>query len=113
MVDVSRLSTLSPQTVSAYLMKANSFRQAGEYEKALSYYRVLLKSDADNADFRFLYGKTLMEMGRTQAAMECLQRAKDLGHENAKRELDRLSEKQTKKSGFNFLRFWRRGAEGP
>lgn len=107
-VDVSRLATLSPQTVSAYLMKANSFRQAREYEKALSYYRVLLKSDPDNADFRFLYGKTLMEMGRTQAAVECLQRAKELGHESAGRELERLAEKQTKKPGLHFLRFWRR-----
>jgi tetratricopeptide (TPR) repeat protein len=112
-VDVSRLSTLSPQTVSAYLMKANSFRQSGEYEKALSYYRVLLKSDPDNADFRFLYGKTLLEMGRSQAAVECLQRAKELGHESAQRELDRLAEKQTKKPGLHFLRFWRRNAEAP
>jgi tetratricopeptide (TPR) repeat protein len=111
-VDVSRLSTLSPQTVSAYLVKANSFRQNGEYEKALSYYRVLLKSDPDNADFRYLYGKTLMEMGRTQAAVECLQRAKELGHESATRELERLTEKQTSKPGLHFLRFWRR-SDGP
>jgi len=112
-VDVSRLATLSPQTVSAYLMKANSFRQNGEHEKALSYYRVLLKSDPDNADFRFLYGKTLMEMGRTQAAAECLQRAKELGHESAGRELDRFTEKQTRKGGLQFLRFWRRESQAP
>jgi len=111
-VDVAKLSALSPQTISAYLMKANSLRQSGEHEKALSYYRVLLKSDPDNADYRFLYGKTLMEMGRVQPARECFERARELGHENAARELEQLEQQQTKKPALAFLQFWRR-AESP
>lgn len=107
-VDVAKLSALSPQTISAYLMKANSLRQSGEHEKALSYYRVLLKSDPDNADYRFLYGKTLLEMGRTQPARECLERARELGHENAAHELEQLENRETKKPALAFLQFWRR-----
>lgn len=107
-VDVTKLSVLSPQTISAYLMKANSLRQSGEHEKALSYYRVLLKSDPDNADYRFLYGKTLIEMGRIQPARECLERARELGHENAARELEQLDEREVKKPALGFLQFWRR-----
>lgn len=107
-VDVSRLSELSPQTISAYLMKANALRQSGDHEKALSYYRVLLKSAPDNADYRFLYGKTLMEMGRTQLARECFERARELGHDNAARELEALDCQQAKKAGRSLLHFWRR-----
>jgi hypothetical protein len=107
-VDVTKLSALSPQTVSAYLMKANSLRQSGEHEKALSYYRVLLKSDPDNADYRFLYGKTLIEMGRIQPARECLERARELGHENAAHELEQLEDRAAKKPALAFLQFWRR-----
>ena len=107
-VDVAKLSALSPQTISAYLMKANALRQSSEHEKALSYYRVLLKSDPDNADYRFLYGKTLMEMGRVQSARECFERARELGHENAARELEQLEQRQTKKPALAFLQFWRR-----
>jgi len=107
-VDVTKLSALSPQTVSAYLMKANSLRQSGEHEKALSYYRVLLKSDPDNADYRFLYGKTLIEMGRIQPARECLERARELGHENAAHELEQLESRTAKKPALAFLQFWRR-----
>jgi hypothetical protein len=106
-VDVTKLSALSPQTISAYLMKANALRQAGDYEKALSYYRVLLKSDPDNADYRFLYGKTLIEMGRIQPARECLERARELGHENAAHELEKLENRETKKPGLRFFRLLR------
>jgi tetratricopeptide (TPR) repeat protein len=107
-VDVAKLSALSPQTISAYLMKANSLRQTGEHEKALSYYRVLLKSDPDNADYRFLYGKTLLEMGRVQPARECLERARELGHENAAHELEQWENREAKKPALAFLQFWRR-----
>jgi tetratricopeptide (TPR) repeat protein len=107
-VDVAKLSALSPQTISAYLMKANSLRQSAEHEKALSYYRVLLKSDPDNADYRFLYGKTLLEMGRIPAARECLERARELGHENAAHELEQLENREVKKPALAFLQFWRR-----
>jgi len=107
-VDASKLSALSPQTISAYLMKANSLRQSGDHEKALSYYRVLLKADPDNADYRFLYGKTLIEMGRIQPARECFERASELGHENAAHELERLENREAKKPALGFLQFWRR-----
>jgi hypothetical protein len=107
-VDTSKLSALSPQMISAYLMKANSLRQDGDHEKALSYYRVLLRADPDNADYRFLYGKTLMEMGRIQTARECFERARELGHENAAHELVRLENREAKKPALGFLQFWRR-----
>jgi len=106
-VDVTKLSALSPQTISAYLMKANALRQAGDFEKALSYYRVLLKSDPDNADYRFLYGKALLEMGRVQQAREYLERARELGHENATYELEKLENRETKKPGLRFFRLLR------
>ena len=112
-VDVAKLSALSPQTISAYLMKANALRQSGEHEKALSYYRVLLKSDPDNPDYRFLYGKTLMEMGRIQPARECFERARQLGHENAARELEQLENRELKKPTLGFLQFWRRTTSAP
>lgn len=106
-VDVTKLSALSPQTISAYLMKANALRQAGDYEKALSYYRVLLKSDPDNPDYRFLYGKALLEMGRIPQAREYLERARELGHENAAYELEKLESRGTKKSGLRFFKLLR------
>jgi len=109
-VDVAKLATLSPQTISAYLMKANALRQSGEHEKATSYYRVLLKSDPDNPDYRFLYGKTLMEMGRVQPARECLERARELGHENAAHELEQLEKRKAWKPARAFLHFLHRTA---
>lgn len=109
-VDVAKLATLSPQTISAYLMKANALRQSGEHEKATSYYRVLLKSDPDNPDYRFLYGKTLMEMGRVQPARECFERARELGHENAAHELEQLEKRKARKPARAFLHFLHRTA---
>jgi hypothetical protein len=49
-----------------------------------------------------------MEMGRVQSARECFERARELGHENAARELEQLEQRQTKKPALAFLQFWRR-----
>jgi tetratricopeptide (TPR) repeat protein len=88
--DNSRLEPLSQHTISEYLLNANSLRYRGEYERAVGYFIILIKNDPQNADYRFLLGRTYEEMGRIQSAINSYQQAQNLGHDRAGVEVSRL-----------------------
>jgi tetratricopeptide (TPR) repeat protein len=88
--DNSRLEPLSQHTISEYLLNANSLRYRGEYERAVGYFIILIKNDPQNADYRFLLGRTYEEMGRIQSAINSYQQAQNLGHDRAGGEVSRL-----------------------
>ena len=97
-----------PSRVTEVLLKGNGYRRSGDHAKALICYQELVDMDAANADFRFLLGKTLLELGQAAAAAEALSRAKELGHDGARKELEQLKAAGHRPDGpLGFLRFWK------
>lgn len=97
-----------PSRITEVLLRANGYRRSGDNPKALICYQELVDMDPSNADFRFLLGKTLIELGQGEQAMEALLRAKELGHDGAEKELEALKRSgQRPKAALGFLRFWK------
>ena len=97
-----------PARVTDILLRANGYRRSGEHAKALICYQELVDMDPGNADFRFLLGKTLMELGPREDAVQAFTRAKELGHEVAGKELEQLSQSGNgNRRPLIFLRFWK------
>jgi hypothetical protein len=97
-----------PSRITEVLLRANGYRRSGDHPKALICYQELVDMDASNADFRFLLGKTLIELGQGEQAMEALLRAKELGHDGAEKELEALKRSGHRpKAALGFLRFWK------
>jgi len=94
--------------ITEVLLQGNGYRRSGNHSKALTCYQELVDMDANNADFRFLLAKTLLMLGREDEAIEAFMRAKELGHEGAKKELDELKAAGVRaKKPLGFLRFWK------
>jgi len=85
-----RLARLSEHAISGYLLNANALRRAGEFERAIGIYNILIKHDPRNSDYHFLLGRTLVEMGRWEAARQAFRSAQNLGHEAAAVEIAHL-----------------------
>jgi len=97
-----------PARVTDILLRGNGFRRSGEHAKALICYQELVDMDPSNADFRFLLGKTLMELGQHDPAVEAFARAKELGHDGAVKELEALRRSGARsRRPLGFLRFWK------
>jgi hypothetical protein len=97
-----------PARITDILLRGNGHRRAGEHAKALICYQELVDMDPGNPDFRFLLGKTLLELGQVDQATEALARAKELGHEGAAKEMDNLRRSGVRsRRAFGFLRFWK------
>lgn len=97
-----------PSRITELLLRGNSYRRNGEHAKALICYQELADMDPANADFRFLLGKTLLALGQREAGTEALTRARELGHEGARAELQALQPTATRtRRPLSFLRFWR------
>ena len=97
-----------PSRVTDVLLRANGYRRSGDHAKALIGYQELVDIDPGNADFRFLLGKTLLELGQQEDAAAALQRAKELGHEGAAKELEQLGHSgHRSRKPLGFLRFWK------
>ena len=97
-----------PARITEILLRGNSYRRSADHAKALICYQELVDMDPSNADFRFLLGKTLIELGQQSAALEALNRAKELGHDGARKELEAMkSATQRGRSPLGFLRFWK------
>lgn len=97
-----------PSRVTDILLRANGYRRGGEHAKALICYQELVDIDPGNADFRFLLGKTLMELGQREDALQALTRAKELGHDGAGKELEQVSQSGNgNRRPLSFLRFWK------
>ena len=98
-----------PSRITAILLQGNAFRRSGNHVKALTAYQELADMDPSNPDFRFLMGKALMELGRGEEAMGALARAKELGHEGARKEMETLkAQGHRPREPLGFLRFWKR-----
>jgi len=97
-----------PSRITDILLRGNGYRRSGDHAKALICYQELMDMDPANADFRFLLGKTLLELGQHDQAVEALARAKELGHEGAAKELVGLKRSGVKaRRPLGFLRFWK------
>ncbi len=97
-----------PSRVTDILLRGNGYRRSGDHAKALICYQELVDMDPGNADFRFLLGQTLQELGQREDAVAALQRAKELGHEGAAKELEQLSRSGNRhRKPLGFLRFWK------
>jgi hypothetical protein len=97
-----------PARVTEVLLRANGYRRSGDHAKALLCYQELVDMDPSNADFRFLLGKTFVELGQQEEAIEALQRAKELGHDGAEKELEDLKRTGHRpKAALGFLKFWK------
>lgn len=97
-----------PARITDVLLRGNSFRRTGDHAKALICYQELVDMDPGNADFRFLLGKTLLELGQHNQGVDALNRAKELGHEGARKELETVKPVvQRQRSPLGFLRFWK------
>jgi tetratricopeptide (TPR) repeat protein len=97
-----------PSRITEVLLQGNAYRRSGNHVKALTAYQELVDIDPSNADFRFLMGKTLMELGRGEDAMEALSRARELGHEGARKEMETLkAQGHRPRKPLGFLRFWK------
>jgi hypothetical protein len=97
-----------PARITEVLLRANGYRRTGDHAKALICYQELVDMDASNADFRFLLGKTYVELGQREQATDALQRAKELGHDGAEREIDDLKRTGHRpKAALGFLKFWK------
>lgn len=97
-----------PSRITEVLLQGNSFRRSGNHAKALIAYQELVDMDPSNADFRFLLGKTLMDLGRGEEAMEAYARARELGHEGARKEMEALRAQGLRpRKALGFLRFWK------
>ena len=103
-----RVMMTDPSRVTDILLRANGYRRSGEHAKALICYQELVDMDPGNADFRFLLGKTLMELGQRDDALQALTRAKELGHEGADKELEQVNQSGNgNRRPLSFLRFWK------
>jgi hypothetical protein len=103
-----KVAMSDPSRVTDVLLRANGYRRSGEHAKALICYQELVDMDPGNADFRFLLGKTLLELGQRDEASGAFTRAKELGHEGAGKELDQLSRSGNgNRRPLSFLRFWK------
>ena len=97
-----------PARITDVLLRGNSFRRTGDNAKALICYQELVDMDPGNADFRFLLGKTLLDLGQHNQGIDALNRAKELGHEGARKELETAKPAaQRPRSALGFLRFWK------
>jgi hypothetical protein len=97
-----------PARITDILLRGNGHRRAGEHARALICYQELVDMDPGNPDFRFLLGKTLLELGQVDQATEALARAKELGHEGAAKAMDNLRRAGVRsRRAFGFLRFWK------
>jgi hypothetical protein len=98
-----------PARVTEVLLRGNGYRRSGDHAKALICYQELVDMDPGNADFRFLLGKTLLELGQEEEACEALARGKDLGHDGARKELEKIRQVSPRaRRPLGFLRFWQR-----
>jgi hypothetical protein len=103
-----RVVLADPARITDVLLRGNSFRRTGDHAKALICYQELVDMDPGNADFRFLLGKTLLELGQHNQGIDALNRAKELGHEGARKELDTVKPVvQRQRRPLGFLRFWK------
>lgn len=97
-----------PARITDILLRGNSYRRSGDHTKALICYQELVDMDPGNPDFRFLLGKTLQALGQHSEAMDSLSRAKELGHEGARKELESLKAAAPRaRKPLGFLRFWK------
>lgn len=97
-----------PSRITEVLLQGNSYRRSGNHVKALTAYQELVDMDPSNADFRFLLGKTFSDLGRGEEAMEAFTRARELGHEGAKKEMEALrAQGHRPRKSLGFLRFWK------
>lgn len=97
-----------PSRITEVLLRGNSYRRSGDHAKALICYQELVDMDPGNADFRFLLGKTLIELGQYEQGIEALNRSKELGHEGARKELETAKASIPKtRNPLGFLKFWK------
>ena len=97
-----------PARITEVLLRANGYRRNGDHPKALICYQELIDMDPSNSDFRFLLGKTLIALGQRDQAVETFNRAKELGHDGAAKELEELKNSGHRpKAALGFLRFWK------
>ena len=97
-----------PSRITEVLLRGNSYRRTGDHTRALICYQELVDMDPGNADFRFLLGKTLLELGQYEQGVEALNRAKELGHEGARKELETVKTAMPKaRNPLGFLKFWK------
>ncbi len=97
-----------PSRITEVLLRGNSYRRTGDHARALICYQELVDMDSSNADFRFLLGKTLIELGQYEQGIEALNRAKELGHEGARKELETVKTSIPKaRNPLGFLKFWK------
>ncbi|MBN1458823.1 MAG: bacterial transcriptional activator domain-containing protein [Armatimonadetes bacterium] len=97
-----------PARITEVLLRANGYRRTADHAKALICYQELVDMDPSNADFRFLLGKTFVELGQQEEATDAFQRAKELGHDGAERELEDLKRTGHRpKAALGFLKFWK------
>jgi hypothetical protein len=97
-----------PARVTDILLRGNGYRRSGDHAKALICYQELVDMDPGNADFRFLLGKTLLELNQHDSGAEAFARAKELGHEGAAKELDTLRRSGARsRHPLGFLKFWK------
>ena len=97
-----------PARITDVLLRGNGYRRSADHAKALICYQELVDMDSGNADFRFLLGKTLLELGQVEEAMQVFARGKELGHEGAGKELENLRQAgHRSRSPLGFLRFWK------
>ena len=97
-----------PSRITEVLLRANGYRRSGDHARALICYQELVDMDPSNADFRFLLGTTLKELGQREQASEAFMRAKELGHDGADKELEGLKRSGHRpKTALGFLRFWK------
>jgi hypothetical protein len=97
-----------PARITDILLRGNSYRRSGDHAKALICYQELVDMDPGNPDFRFLLGKTLLALGQQPEAIEAFGRARELGHEGARKELEDLKAAAPRaRKPLGFLRFWK------
>jgi len=97
-----------PSRITEILLRGNAYRRTNDHPKALICYQELVDMDPGNADFRFLLGRTLLALGQHSEAVAALTRAKELGHDGARKELESVKIPVGRpRSPLGFLRFWR------
>lgn len=97
-----------PARITEVLLRGNGYRRNGDHAKALICYQELVDMDPGNADFRFLLGKTLLALGQEEEAFDTLTRAKELGHDGARKELEQFKQSGSRnRRPLGFLRFWK------
>lgn len=98
-----------PTRITDILLRGNSYRRGNDHASALACYQQLVDMDPSNPDFHLLLGKTLLALGQEAKAAEALARAKELGHEGARKELEAVNSTPHRARGWvEFLRFGKR-----